>query len=257
MRYHLWLMRLSSASFVLAPLVFVACGSGASATNPTGSAAEGSGGASSGSGGASAGGANAGGTNTGGVSNAGGANASGMSGSGGATGAGGMAGAGGGGGGGPGGMGSPCTHGGAPCDPGFYCDAVGCGTGSCQPVREVAQQTKNYAPSCGCNGVTYFNGSLAEVAGMAVSHSGVCTPQEGIACTKQNLCPSGLACNAEVANQAACVPVLQAAGFCWDVPVGCDPNGTVRGRGCLNGICADRCSLIQGQNPWHPDATCP
>lgn len=195
-----------------------------------------------------------------GGANVGGAHAGGAAGSGGGMGSGGMmgsGGSGGGGGSGPGGLGSPCTHGGAPCDQGFYCDAMGCGAGTCQPVLGVAQQTKDYAPVCGCDGVTFFNVSLAKIAGMAVSHGGACSAQEGVACTKQVLCPTGLSCNAEVANQAACVPVPQAAGFCWRVPLGCDANGPVRGRGCLNAVCADRCSLIQGQNPWHPDATCP
>jgi len=248
-------MRLESTLVVLAGCL-LACGSGASATPPTGSSrGVGSGlggGGTPGTGGTAFGGAGAGGMGPGGAPATGG-----TAGMGGLGGAGGMTGSGGDGGG-PGGQGTPCMHGGAACDSGLYCDAMGCGAGTCEPVLAIAAQTKEHAPVCGCNGITFFNPSLAEVAGMAVSHGGACTSQEGVACNKLNTpCPQGLVCNSEVADQVACVPVTQASGLCWGVPIGCDPNGVVRGRGCINTTCSDVCSLIQGQNPWHSDSTCP
>lgn len=155
-------------------------------------------------------------------------------------------------------LGDPCTHGMGTCNQGLYCNALGCGAGTCALPLSPAAQSKLFNPVCGCNGVSYYNATIAESKSAAVSHAGECTSLEAIACNKVNMpCGTGLACNALVANLQSCPPSpnVIVPGTCWGVPIACDPAGP-QARGC-GGMCADTCSLIQGQNAWYDDLTCP
>jgi hypothetical protein len=163
---------------------------------------------------------------------------------------------------GPGNVGDPCTYGAMnTCAPGLYCDALGCGAGTCaQPLPLPAQQ-KIFDPVCGCDGVSYFNATIGESKGAAISHAGACLPGEAIACVKGvTPCGVGIFCSAEVATIGTCpnTPNQAVPGTCWGVPLACDVAGP-KGRGCVppGQPCADTCSLIQSQNAWHADATCP
>jgi hypothetical protein len=139
------------------------------------------------------------------------------------------------------------------CDPGFYCNAPGCGAGFCAPKPGPAQQQKDQALVCGCDGVTYWNESIAAYQGVAVQAMGACPAGSGIACSQAMPCPSGLRCNRKATSEPACSATPD--GECWGVPIACDPIGP-QGHACSNMACATECTLIQSQNPWYA-GTCP
>lgn len=173
-----------------------------------------------------------------------------VGGSGGAGGSGGT-----GGGGSNGELGDPCVWGTDGCISGLYCQASGCGAGTCQPPLNLAAQTQIYDPVCGCDGVHYFNATIAESRSMAISHAGVCTANEEVACDKvATPCAGGLSCSIAVADAASCAPLT--AGVCWGAPITCG-TGQPLARGCVAmGDCANKCALIRSQNAWHEDASC-
>ncbi len=151
---------------------------------------------------------------------------------------------------------APCTWGNAQCNGGLYCDAGGCGAGTCQSVLNTAAQQPDYDPVCGCDGIHYFNPTIAQSRGAAISHPGVCNNAEQLACDKVSApCGAGLSCSVEVNTVGMCAPTLT-AGVCWGVPVACGAAQPMA-RGCLApGACANKCALIRGQNPWYEDLTC-
>jgi len=154
------------------------------------------------------------------------------------------------------GVGVPCTWGGPPCDPDLYCQAEGCGEGTCQPVLDPSAQTPAHAPVCGCDGISYFNPSIAASFGVAVAHGDPCEENEQVACHKDdNPCPDGRFCTRRVATVAGCLLTPNQGGVCWGVPINCDPGGP-KANACANSLCYDICSLIQGQNPWYSMGTC-
>jgi hypothetical protein len=124
-------------------------------------------------------------------------------------------------------------------------------------VLPLGAQAKNLDPVCGCNGITYFNPSIAESAAMSVSAAGSCNDQVAIACSKSSLCPAGSFCNMQVPGTVDCfLGGTNPTGTCWATPTACDPAGP-KGRGCSPpSFCADVCSLIQSQNTWHADLLC-
>jgi hypothetical protein len=157
---------------------------------------------------------------------------------------------GGGGAGGAGGNGDACTW---PdeCAPGFYCDAPGCGAGTCAPKANPAGATKEKAPVCGCDGITYWNTSQAQVYGAALVGAGVCAAP--LACDGVIPCLQGAHCRREAADAASCG---NSGGACWQVPFVCAIDGPM-GHACSNGQCATECALIQSGNPFYIDAACP
>jgi hypothetical protein len=139
------------------------------------------------------------------------------------------------------------------CDPGFYCNAPGCGTGTCAQKPGIAEQQKDRALVCGCDNVTYWNESIAAYQGVGVKAMGTCLVGSGIACSQATPCPSGLRCNRKALSDMTCNTTPN--GECWGMPIACDPIGPT-GHACSNGQCASECVLIQSQNPWY-DGPCP
>lgn len=222
----------------------------------------GTGGSTGGTGGSTSTGGTGG--NTGGSGGTGGETTSG--GTGGGTSTGGMGGAGGagggtstGGGGTGGGSGSACQWNiNDPCGAGLYCKAPGCGMGTCEPVGSVEDGTR--MPMCGCDGVTYWNTTIAASHGMAVSSPGECGPAAKLTCGGFGgiVCPPGASCNYEVPDKQGC-GLADAGGACWAVPktcgggVGFGPNT----RECNAAVCKDECELIKSEVLWFVDNTCP
>lgn len=230
-------------------------GAGGSSTSST-SSSGGSGGTTGGSGGSATGGeAGHGGS---GMTGGAGGTTGGSGGMGqGGGGAGGSAGGAGGSGGGS--SGGPCQWSlSNPCADGFYCKAPGCGMGTCQPI--VQTEIGDRMPVCGCDGVTYWNDSIAASHGMAVSGPGECVPPAAVFCGGFGgiQCPAGASCNYEVPNKAGC-GIADGGGYCWGMPKMCGGGigfGPIT-RECGAAVCKDECELIKSELPWYVDNTCP
>ena len=142
------------------------------------------------------------------------------------------------------------------CPTGQYCNALGCESGTCMPLP-AAGSTKN--PVCGCDGLIYWNASVAAHRGMSVKTTGECAPArtcQGIASLE---CPGNVAvCNMKVLGAPSCIGV-DLGGSCWVLPTSCpnDPGIGPRTRACGATGCKSECELIRAEEPWHPDNTCP
>lgn len=216
-----------------------------------------SGSGNAGAGGGSAGGSSAGGSNTGGTNPGGSGGTGGMS----SGGAGGTGGSSTGGTGGSSTGGSSGSGGGAQCnwnDPnlcpvGTYCNALGCAEGTCTPFPNPGI---NKNPVCGCDGITYWNASVAGSQGMSAKSAGECTP--GIFCggIAGIECPAGH-CNYELPDALGC-DISHATGTCWIVPSSCSGIGFgPNTRACDSPSCTDQCKLISSQAWYYVDNTCP
>jgi hypothetical protein len=106
-----------------------------------------------------------------------------------------------------------------------------------------------YAPKCGCNGATYWNGPVAITANEPIHHEGACTIGEGMPCTETANACSQVAgyCNLGAPMGAMCNLAL--AGSCWVLPSSC--SGTPgAGVACGDATCRTACDLIEAQKPW-------
>lgn len=242
-----------AALLVASASVLLACSSD-TATTGSGGAGTGAGASTTGGGGSGTGTTGGGGAGgVGGVSDGGDA-------TGGAAAGGASPGGGGQGGNGSGG-GTPCTwqDGVNPCGFGMYCDAPGCGQGSCAPVTSLDDGIK--MPVCGCDGVDYWNAATASDHGMAVSSSGMC-PTATFCGGFGNLpCPSNAHfCALDVGPPTGC-NISDAGGSCWGMPKTCNTLGFGgQHRPCFqpSGPCLYECEAIKSaQTYWGPDSSCP
>jgi hypothetical protein len=142
------------------------------------------------------------------------------------------------------------------CPAGQYCNALGCETGTCMPMPAEGS-TKN--PVCGCDGLIYWNASVAANRGMSVRATGECAPArtcQGIASLE---CPGNVAvCNMKIVGSPTCIGV-DLGGACWVLPTSCpnDPGIGPRTRACSATTCKSECELIRAEQPWYDDNSCP
>jgi hypothetical protein len=152
--------------------------------------------------------------------------------------------------------GDPChwKNGVDPCSAGFYCQAQGCGDGVCAPVGTT--ETQNRSPVCGCDGVSYWNESVAAAHGMAVQGFGACAPAKTCGGVAGTICPTGAHCALHLASATDCGGA-DLPGTCWAVPKVCPNTGLgLQTRGCGASACAGECNLIAADSAWY-DAACP
>jgi hypothetical protein len=152
--------------------------------------------------------------------------------------------------------GTACVWGQAPCDNGMFCNALGCGEGICIAVPAEGRQRN---PVCGCDGVTYWNASVAARANMSVSHAGECGLLGKTCGVVAGDCSNGAFCN-RVAESALACNTLDRTGSCWVLPSSCDDGSVGFGpttRACGAANCQDECTLIRSEATFYVDNTCP
>lgn len=151
----------------------------------------------------------------------------------------------------------PCTWGPVnTCGAGKYCNAVGCKVkGQCVPVAAGSTETSASVPVCGCDGVTYWNASVAATHGASIWKKGACTGNDALPCstTPAVACPATTSCNLEAKSLAECMTPV--TGTCWGLPTTC-PGGAIVGRdakSCTAATCIGECAAIKGGAPWYTD----
>lgn len=162
--------------------------------------------------------------------------------------------------GGAGGGGTQCTWSSSSnsCGTGEYCNAPGCGTGTCVPMSMANDGIKNAL--CGCDGINYWNSTTASNYGMSIASSGECAQPKfcgGLANLQCSTPPAGHFC-AEIGASVLICNVADNGGECWGMPKMCDAI-VIGGdhRPCFGNVCATECEAIKSGVPHYPDQTCP
>lgn len=142
----------------------------------------------------------------------------------------------------------------AQCGVGFYCDAPGCGLGTCKPAPA---ETSTKTPICGCDGVTYWNATVAQNHGVTPQSAGACQPSKTCGGFANIKCPAGTKCNFKQPNQQGC-QISDPTGECWGLPAQC-PQIVIgpQQRECGSQKCTEECAVIKSGVTWFSDNTCP
>jgi|GEM_PF-3835511 hypothetical protein len=121
----------------------------------------------------------------------------------------------------------------ADCNAYQFCEKFSCGAllGQCRTtVASVPFAPVNKAPQCGCDGVTYYNPSNRQQAGVSVRHDGECVKNDSKtqSCTPgQNDCAGGSQCVVELWIPNLCtLSESVIPGRCWSLPYYC-PSSSV------------------------------
>ncbi|MBX3208581.1 MAG: hypothetical protein KF764_26345 [Labilithrix sp.] len=140
------------------------------------------------------------------------------------------------------------------CGPGMYCATKSCGKGTCAPIGAI--ETSARKPVCGCDGITYWNDSVAAKHGMSVAKATACGNNESVSCNEGDPCPAGVSCNRRVGSGAGCA-LGEQDGTCWRMPATCPPVASdSKARSCASAKCSDECPLIKAEAPWYVAAVC-
>jgi hypothetical protein len=144
------------------------------------------------------------------------------------------------------------------CAPGSYCERRHCEdtTGECHhfPIACADEES----PTCGCDGVTYWNDCLRRTAGVSTAEIGQCSYP--LTCSDGVDCPSGAACARLVgADPTFCRPNVE--GTCWVLPVTCPEVASVdRWSVCdandTKTRCIDTCTAIRSGKPYRRELHC-
>jgi hypothetical protein len=140
------------------------------------------------------------------------------------------------------------------CGPGFYCKATACGLGTCAPAP-LETSAKN--PICGCDGVTYWNETVAQNHGVSTQTNGECKPAKTCGGFANLKCPTGANCNFKQTSSAGC-QISDPTGECWGLPAQC-PQVVIgpQTRQCGQQKCTEACALIKSGAIWYDDLGCP
>lgn len=143
-------------------------------------------------------------------------------------------------------MGPPCADK-SECRPGDLCLRATCGSalGHCVPRPPFCPN--EFRPTCGCDGVTYWNDCLRLSAGIeSVDEEGTCTLAP-LACSMTAACPSGAFCAylREPQNCGGSAP-----GQCYALPANCQSGPPNHFFPCSGGAqCLDACAAIRSEQP--------
>jgi len=143
------------------------------------------------------------------------------------------------------------------CDVTDFCARASCGdpTGVCTARKVLCDP--GFAPSCGCDGVTYWNDCLRSRSGASASTPGECTTNVA-KCNEPtaSACPlpSGVAsCARLLFPGAMCSPTI--SGRCWVLPGDCAMAGGPpdRWEQCGTRMCQPTCDAIRSGIPHRPE----
>lgn len=110
---------------------------------------------------------------------------------------------------------------------------------------------------CGCDGVTYWNATVASTRGMPVSTTGECVGGKMCGGFANLKCPAMALCNGNLADKTAC-SASDLGGTCWAMPSMCPAIGIgPTQRACGAAMCAAECDLIKTGATWYEDKSCP
>ena len=146
------------------------------------------------------------------------------------------------------------------CPAGTYCEMPTCGSasGTCQLLPAICDN--NEQPTCGCDGVTYFNDCLRQANGIASSTPMPCSFDSAYLCGfSGQMCPEGAMCAKLVrGGQGQCT--ANSPGICWVLPLQCPQPGPydLRWDSCVSGgPCVDTCTAIATGGVYQHTIACP
>lgn len=141
------------------------------------------------------------------------------------------------------------------CGPDGFCDRLSCGAlfGTCR--RRPVFCDARTEPSCGCDGLTYWNDCLRARAGVVRRDLGECTAP--VTCAADAGCPAPASCARLYDGPLACMPGAF-EGACWVLPPTCPPGPSSDGwQACGGPGCVNTCEAIRSERPHARRAACP
>lgn len=148
----------------------------------------------------------------------------------------------------------------AECGGVAYCAICPGLAGVCRPLPPLGAMLQ---PVCGCDGVTYWNGSFAAALNVDVVGNLPCTSGTVARCNASTgvACPSGTVCMLGHETAAGCT---SSEGTCWRTSYG-TTGGTCptasganpKVRVCGSGNCTTGCAAILEGRKFYVDPTCP
>lgn len=136
-----------------------------------------------------------------------------------------------------------------------YCVLCGgAAKGVCKPKPAAPA---SFQPVCGCDGITYWNATVAQNKGVTPNGAGECKPGKMCGGIANIQCPAGTKCNFKQANKGSCA-ISDPAGVCWGLPTQC-PQILIgpQTRECLSNKCTEACAIIKLGLTYYDDNTCP
>jgi hypothetical protein len=123
------------------------------------------------------------------------------------------------------------------------------------PAKGSEQAPKQ--PVCGCDGVTYWNASVAASHAVGVASAGACSPGKTCAGFGNIKCPAGLYCN--ISGPPNVCQIADVGGTCWGMPETCTPEAGFgpQSRACNAAQCEWECDLVKKGAAFEIDGGCP
>jgi hypothetical protein len=141
----------------------------------------------------------------------------------------------------------PCTNI-KNCAEGQVCFREGC-----KVDEGVCRDAEAATPVCGCDGITYYDASLAAAASVDVGARGICSGDGAVTC--EGKCEEGYTCGIVGSRGATCLGKL--GGVCWSVPKECPLDDATVYNVCGTEKCLNLCeAVVEGAQAVPSALTC-
>jgi hypothetical protein len=135
------------------------------------------------------------------------------------------------------------------CDADDFCARNMCDDTAGQCEHRPVFCDAGRAPTCGCDGITYWNDCLRRLSGVTAGTPGECAVNAA-ACTPGS-CPHGASCARIFPDRDRCPS--DGAGACWMLPPQCPPPDGPRFNRCSDPkSCVSACEAIRSEQPHRP-----